>query len=97
MDRPTTLTVHVKPGSAKPGVRVLGQADGHVEVEVRVRAKPVDGAANSAVVRAIADALDVRKSAVTIVRGSRSRIKHVRVERDPEAVRAALRDQDAAR
>jgi uncharacterized protein len=47
---------------------------------VRVTAPPVEGRANEAVRRLVAKQLRVPRSAVTIVRGARSRDKVVRVE-----------------
>jgi len=48
-------------------------------LRVAVTAPPVDGAANAAVVAALAEAFNVRRSAVTIVRGERGRRKTVRI------------------
>ena len=56
-------------------------------LRVAVTAPPVDGAANQAVIEALAEALGVRRSAVTIVRGETGRKKTVRIE---GASRAAL-------
>lgn len=80
--REVRLTVHAKPNSRAESVTVVGQDDGAVIVEVRVRAKAVDGAANDAIVAALAAALGVRRREVTIVRGATSRVKHVRVAAD---------------
>ena len=49
-------------------------------LRVAVTAPPVDGAANAAVVRALAEALGVPRRAVTIVRGETGRRKTVRIE-----------------
>jgi uncharacterized protein (TIGR00251 family) len=48
-------------------------------LRVAVTAPPVDGAANAAVVEALADAFGLRKAAVTILRGERGRRKTVRL------------------
>ena len=48
-------------------------------LRVAVTAPPVDGAANTAVVDALAEAFAVRRSAVAIVRGERGRRKTVRI------------------
>jgi uncharacterized protein (TIGR00251 family) len=56
-------------------------------LRVAVTAPPVDGAANAAVVEALAAAFGVRRAAVTIVRGERGRRKTVRIA---GATRAAL-------
>ncbi len=47
-------------------------ADGERVLKVRVTAPPVDGAANAALVRLLAKALGVAKSAVTIIAGETS-------------------------
>jgi uncharacterized protein YggU (UPF0235/DUF167 family) len=66
---------------------------------VRVRARAIDGAANTAVIRAVAAALGVRPRDVTLVRGRRSREKHLAVDGEPSALLAAAsqlqRERDA--
>jgi uncharacterized protein (TIGR00251 family) len=59
---------------------------------VRVTAPPVDGKANAAVCALVAAATGVPKSAVSVVRGSSSRDKRVRIagDVDERAVRVAL-------
>ena len=60
-------------------------------VVIRVTAPPVDGRANDALCRLIANAAGVAPSNVSIVRGHTGRDKHVRVEGVGEpALRAAL-------
>ena len=46
---------------------------------VRLAAAPVEGAANDALVRLLAEALAVPRRAVTLVSGERARTKRVRV------------------
>ncbi len=70
------LVVHAKPGSRLPSAVV--QPDGTWSISVRERS--VDGEANRAIVEALARALGRRRSAVRIVRGHTSRIKHVEVD-----------------
>lgn len=56
-------------------------------LRVAVTSPPVDGAANAAVIDALADAFGVRRSAIEIVRGERGRRKTVSIA---GATRAAL-------
>ena len=69
------ITVHVTPRSGRD--QVQWQPDG--ALRVRLRAAPVDGAANEALVRLLAKSLCVSKSAVAIISGATSRTKVVEV------------------
>jgi uncharacterized protein YggU (UPF0235/DUF167 family) len=68
------LHVTVKPKS--PRAAVLRTPDG---VLVRVTAPPVEGAANAAVLAALADALHVPKSRLAITAGATGKVKRVSV------------------
>ena len=56
----------------------LGEVTGN-ELKVKVTAPPVDSAANEAVLRLLAEALDCPRNAIQLVRGAASRHKQVRV------------------
>ena len=59
---------------------------------IRVTAPAVDGRANEAMRRLVADRLGVPKSAITIIRGHRSRDKVIEIDGvDESIVLAALR------
>jgi len=72
------VRIRVKPGSSKGPLIEAGE-DGELVVYVRERA--VDGAANTAVVRVVAEHLGVPKSRVSIRRGHTSRQKTLEVDR----------------
>ena len=63
-------------------------------LRVAVTAPPVDGAANAAVIEALASAFGVRRAAVSIVRGETGRRKTVRIEGGSAATLEALRRGD---
>lgn len=67
-----------------PGAHV-DRIDGVVEgiLRVRVAAKPIDGAANDALLRLVADALDVPNGRVTLRSGATARAKVVEIEGVP--------------
>lgn len=70
------FAIHVQPRAKKPGIDgVHGDA-----LRVRVSAPPVEGAANEAVVRVIAEALGVPARAVRIAAGQSGRQKLVDVD-----------------
>lgn len=73
-----TVVVTVKPGSKK-GPLVEVAEDGSLTVYVRERA--IEGKATEAVLRALADHLDVPKSRVSLISGATSRIKRFRINR----------------
>jgi uncharacterized protein (TIGR00251 family) len=77
----TRLPVRLNPGAAAD--RIDGwdvDAEGRAVLKVRVRARPVEGEANEALIKLLAKALGVAKSAVSIQRGGQSRTKMVEVE-----------------
>jgi uncharacterized protein (TIGR00251 family) len=69
------VDVQVVPRASRVAV---GPAVGD-RLRVAVTAPPVDGAANAAVIEAVAAAFGVRKSAVEIARGAQGRRKTVRI------------------
>jgi uncharacterized protein len=70
-----TFSVRVTPRSSSPGITGVTED----AVVIRVKAAPVDDAANEELIALLARALDVPRRNVTIVSGSRSRLKRVRV------------------
>ena len=77
----TTLHVRLTPGAAHD--RIDGwdvDAEGRPVLKCRVRAKPIEGQANTALIALLAKALGVRKSDIGIARGDQSRTKAVEVQ-----------------
>ena len=70
------FSIRVRPGASRN--HVGGSHDGALVVKVTARA--VEGQANAAVVRALAEALGLPRQAVSIVSGATSRTKVVQVE-----------------
>ena len=85
-DSGVAFFIHVTPRARRPGV---GGCRAEA-LRVQVRAPPADGLANAACVDALASALGVRRSAVTLYPGSRNRRKRVRVAGDPERLATRL-------
>ena len=69
------LAIKLQPRASK---NEIGQALGN-ELRIKVTAPPVDAAANEALIRFLADALDCPRGAVQLVRGHTSRHKIVSV------------------
>ena len=66
-------------------------AEGRPVLAVRVRAAPVEGEANAALEQLLAKALGVRRAAVSVARGGRSRLKAVEIDGvDQAALEAAF-------
>ena len=70
------LVVHARPGAKRS---VVSGLHGAAALAVRLAARPVAGAANLELVRLLADALGVSRSAVTLERGARGRLKRLHV------------------
>lgn len=66
----------VIPGASRDAVAgTMGEA-----VKIKLRAPPVDGRANEALVEFLAERLDLPKRAISLERGETSRQKHLRLE-----------------
>jgi uncharacterized protein (TIGR00251 family) len=84
------FAVRVRPGAGRTAVGGRWAAPGGDALIVTVRAPAVDGKANEAVRRALAEAFGVRRQRVAIVRGERVRDKIVEIAADPADVARLL-------
>lgn len=75
-DESVRLTVLVVPNAAKS--QIMGIVEG--ALRIRIRAKPVEGAANAELIRFLAEQLAVPKSALTLLRGQTGRRKQVAIQ-----------------
>ncbi|XP_053282564.1 LOW QUALITY PROTEIN: UPF0235 protein C15orf40 homolog [Pleuronectes platessa] len=71
-----TITVHAKPGSKHSAITDVSEE----AVGVSIAAPPTDGEANTELIRFLAEVLDLKKSHISLHKGSRSRDKLVRVD-----------------
>ena len=85
-DGAATLDIVVQPRCSREGVGpVVGD-----RLKVSVNAPPVDGKANEAVQRVLAETFGVPRSAVTILRGETGKRKTVRISGVTAAVAAQV-------
>lgn len=68
----TTLTLRVTPRAARDSLTI---EDG--QLRVRLRAAPVDGAANVALIALLADRLHLPRRAISLVHGETARVKRL--------------------
>jgi uncharacterized protein (TIGR00251 family) len=81
------VQVRVRPGASRTSV---GGRYGAEALVVAVSAPAVEGRANRAVIEAVAAAFGVRRSAVSVLAGQRSRDKVLFVAGEPDTLRARL-------
>ena len=85
------LDVRLTPRSGKNAIEgVELRPDGRAVLKARVRAAPFEGAANTALLQLLADALDTAPGRVKLIAGATSRVKRVGVGGDPERLIAKL-------
>lgn len=85
------LEIRVTPRAGRTALAgTMRDAAGRTRLAVRLAAPPAEGAANAALLRLLAEALQVPKSACQLVVGETARIKRVRISGDPEALAARL-------
>jgi uncharacterized protein (TIGR00251 family) len=85
------LTLKVTPNAKRS--EILGPveiAGGEIALAIKLKAPPVDGKANQALITFLAKTLGVPRNTVTILRGEKSRVKVVEVEGVSESVIADL-------
>jgi hypothetical protein len=85
------LSLRLTPRSSKEaleGVETL--ADGRSVLKARVRAVPEDGKANLALLRLLADQLDLPIRSLSLATGATGRTKVIRIEGAPESTLARL-------
>ena len=70
------VAIRLQPRASRD--QVQGLRDGAIAIQLK--APPVDGEANAALLRFVARALSVRPSGVVLVRGQTSRLKWIQVE-----------------
>ncbi|HMO29366.1 DUF167 family protein [Enterovirga sp.] len=86
-----TVAVRATPRGGRDEVQGLERlSDGRAVLRIRVKAAAADGAANEALRRCLAAALDCPPSAVSLVSGATSRLKTLGVAGDPEALARRL-------
>ncbi len=78
---PSILRIKVTPKAKSERIKKEIAADGGVLYKIYVTAVAEDGKANEAVIRLLAEALDVSKSSVVITRGFTSREKFIQINR----------------
>jgi uncharacterized protein YggU (UPF0235/DUF167 family) len=88
------LPVKLTPGAAVD--RIVGwevDADGRQVLKAHVRARPVDGEANAALIQLVARALGIPRSSVSLARGGKSRVKMLEIgELDDAEARRRITD-----
>ena len=89
-DQAAILSIHAQPGASRSEVAgVHGDA-----LKIRIQARPVEGAANAALLTFLAKQLGIPKSSLELISGDTSRAKRVRVPLVAETVLARLMGTD---
>jgi len=93
----TRLTVRLTPRGGRDAIEGWARdAEGRAQLKARVAAPPVDGAANAALVRLVAQALGAPASAVRVVAGQTGRLKQLEIDGvGPDRLRRAFGDPPA--
>jgi uncharacterized protein (TIGR00251 family) len=90
-EAPVTLSIRIQPRASKNEIVALAGGG----LKIRLTAPPVDGAANEALVKFLADTLSIPKSNVEIVSGHTSKNKIVKISGiSKEEARRMLNSRD---
>jgi uncharacterized protein YggU (UPF0235/DUF167 family) len=99
MPRVTGITfgVHLKPGNPTNQVLTAAQDEqGLLWLEVGVVPRPINGAANSALIALFAKELRLPKSAVKVIAGETARLKRLHIRGDAALLTSAIMATAAA-
>ena len=89
--RGLTFSVQLKPGNvANEIITATRDEEGLLKLEVGVIPRPINGAANSALISLFAKELRLPKSAIKIVSGETARFKRFHIKGDAIALTTAL-------
>lgn len=87
----TRLSVRLTPSGGRDQFDGMETAaDGSVWLKARVSAPPEDGKANKALIALLSKSLKVPKSSISILSGETARKKILRIDADPEDLKARL-------
>ena len=79
------VVVHLKPGSSLNKVEGWGEDSNKDKIlRVKVTAIPESGKANEALMKLLSEFFKVPKSKITLIRGTRSRVKHLEILKNSE-------------
>lgn len=78
------LKVYLSPGASVD--EVSGEHGEPVRLKIKVKARPVEGCANKALIKFLAKNLKINKSAIQFLRGSTSRNKDLVIDLSPQLV-----------
>ena len=85
-DGSASLLLHIQPGAKRTEIVGLhGDA-----LKIRLAAPPVDGKANAALLKLVAEAAGLAASRAAIVSGATARLKRIRLSGEPAALIDAL-------
>lgn len=75
------ITVQVKPNSSKDEIQI----DKEGNIIIKIKEAPVDGAANSYLLKFLSKELNIKKSLITLEKGLTSRFKKINLDIDQQA------------
>jgi uncharacterized protein (TIGR00251 family) len=85
------LSIRLTPNGGRDSIEGMEvDAEGHAYLKARVSAVPEDGKANKALISLLSKKLRVPKSSISLVTGETARKKILRIEGDPEDLKAKL-------
>lgn len=90
-DNGLTIAVRLTPKGGRDRLDEIIKTDTGNYIKARVSAPPVDGAANTALIKLLSKSLGTPKSKIRFISGETSRIKRIFIESDPAKLIKTLR------
>jgi len=90
-DRTVRLWARVKPGASRDHILGVVDLPAGPTIDIRVSAPAIDGRANDAVIALLAKSWRLPKSDLTIISGTKSRLKNIAITGDASELMPRLR------
>jgi uncharacterized protein (TIGR00251 family) len=85
------LSIRLTPNGGRDSIEGMEvDAEGHAYLKARVSAVPEDGKANKALIALLSKKLRLPKSAISVISGETARKKILRIDGDPEDLKAKM-------
>ena len=85
------IVVRAKPNfNAERKLKIVDIGNNKTALEIAIKEQPIEGKANTAIIKRLSALLDIPKSRISLISGSTSKIKTLKIVSNPDTIIKAL-------